>query len=34
MSLQQSPGRDLFVVDDDAGTRDALSVIFTLGAIK
>ena len=34
MSLELSPGRDIFVVDDDAGTRDALSVILTLAGYQ
>ncbi len=34
MPSQFSTARELFVVDDDAGTRDALSVVFTLAGYR
>jgi two-component system, LuxR family, response regulator FixJ len=34
MSLQRAPTSDLFIVDDDATVRDALSVVFTLAGYR
>lgn len=34
MQTPAFPGGDLFIVDDDASTRDALSVVFTLAGYR
>lgn len=34
MALQMMPSSDLFIVDDDAAMRDALSVVFTLAGYR
>jgi len=34
MASQFLPTSDLYIVDDDASTRDALSVVFTLAGYR